>query len=29
MQENPSDMISNYPVSNLTDEEKQGLYNQY
>jgi len=29
MQEDPSQMIANYPLSNLTDEEKEGLYNQY
>ncbi len=29
MQKDPSKMIANYPVSNLTDEEKKGLINQY
>ena len=29
MQEDPSQMIAQYPVSNLTEEMKEGLYNQY
>jgi len=29
MQENPATMINKYPVSNLTEELKEGLYNQY
>ena len=29
MQEDPSQMISQYPISNLTEELKEGLYNQY
>jgi hypothetical protein len=29
MQMNPSAMLSQYPTSNLTEEEKEGLYNQY
>jgi len=29
MQEDPSQMISQYPISNLTEELKEWLYNQY